>query len=63
MTRIAVDAMGSDNYPTPDVEGALMARLLATFARGGERGTIGNHPRLDFVQVSRVWRLLPGRTR
>jgi glycerol-3-phosphate acyltransferase PlsX len=25
MTRIAVDAMGSDNYPTPDVEGALMA--------------------------------------
>ena len=25
MTRIAVDAMGSDNYPTPDVEGAIMA--------------------------------------
>ena len=25
MTRIAVDAMGSDNYPTPDVEGAVMA--------------------------------------
>ncbi len=25
MTRIAVDAMGSDNYPTPDVQGALMA--------------------------------------
>jgi len=25
MTRIAVDAMGSDNYPIPDVEGALMA--------------------------------------
>jgi glycerol-3-phosphate acyltransferase PlsX len=25
MTRIVVDAMGSDNYPTPDVEGALMA--------------------------------------
>ncbi len=25
MTKIAVDAMGSDNYPTPDVEGAVMA--------------------------------------
>src|ERR1044071_6155441 len=25
MIRIAVDAMGSDNYPTPDVEGAVMA--------------------------------------
>ena len=25
MTRIAVDAMGSDTYPTPDVEGAVMA--------------------------------------
>ena len=25
MTRIAVDAMGSDNYPTPDVEGAALA--------------------------------------
>src|SRR5215510_6356670 len=25
MTRIVVDAMGSDNYPKPDVEGALMA--------------------------------------
>ena len=25
MTRIVVDAMGSDNFPTPDVEGALMA--------------------------------------
>jgi glycerol-3-phosphate acyltransferase PlsX len=25
MTRIAVDAMGSDHYPIPDVEGALMA--------------------------------------
>jgi glycerol-3-phosphate acyltransferase PlsX len=25
MTRIVVDAMGSDNYPMPDVEGALMA--------------------------------------
>lgn len=25
MTRIAVDAMGSDNYPAPDVEGAMMA--------------------------------------
>src|SRR5215216_7981242 len=25
MTRIVVDAMGSDHYPTPDVEGALMA--------------------------------------
>jgi phosphate acyltransferase len=25
MTRIALDAMGSDNYPTPDVEGAVMA--------------------------------------
>ena len=25
MTRIVVDAMGSDNYPAPDVEGALMA--------------------------------------
>jgi len=25
MTRIVVDAMGSDNYPTPDVQGALMA--------------------------------------
>lgn len=25
MTRIAVDAMGSDNYPIPDIEGALMA--------------------------------------
>jgi glycerol-3-phosphate acyltransferase PlsX len=25
MTRIVVDAMGSDNYPIPDVEGALMA--------------------------------------
>ncbi len=25
MTRIVVDAMGSDNYPTPDVEGAMMA--------------------------------------
>jgi glycerol-3-phosphate acyltransferase PlsX len=25
MTKIVVDAMGSDNYPTPDVEGALMA--------------------------------------
>ena len=25
MTRIAVDAMGSDNYPTPDVEGAVQA--------------------------------------
>ncbi len=25
MTRIVVDAMGSDNYPTPDVEGAVMA--------------------------------------
>jgi len=25
MTRIIVDAMGSDNYPTPDVEGAVMA--------------------------------------
>ena len=25
MTRIVVDAMGSDNYPTPDVEGAIMA--------------------------------------
>ena len=25
MTRIVVDAMGSDNYPVPDVEGALMA--------------------------------------
>ena len=25
MTRIVVDAMGSDNFPRPDVEGALMA--------------------------------------
>lgn len=25
MTRIVVDAMGSDNFPTPDVEGALLA--------------------------------------
>jgi glycerol-3-phosphate acyltransferase PlsX len=25
MTRIVVDAMGSDNYPKPDVEGAVMA--------------------------------------
>ena len=25
MTRIVVDAMGSDNYPRPDVEGAVMA--------------------------------------
>ena len=25
MTRIVVDAMGSDNFPKPDVEGALMA--------------------------------------
>lgn len=25
MTRIVVDAMGSDTYPTPDVEGAVMA--------------------------------------
>ena len=25
MTRVVVDAMGSDNYPTPDVEGAVMA--------------------------------------
>jgi len=25
MTRIVVDAMGSDNYPTPDVVGAVMA--------------------------------------
>ncbi|HET9905615.1 MAG TPA: hypothetical protein VFQ23_03220, partial [Anaerolineales bacterium] len=25
MTKIVVDAMGSDNYPAPDVEGALMA--------------------------------------
>ena len=25
MTRIVVDAMGSDHYPTPDVEGAVMA--------------------------------------
>ena len=25
MTKIIVDAMGSDNYPTPDVEGAIMA--------------------------------------
>ncbi|HSG41993.1 MAG TPA: phosphate acyltransferase PlsX [Anaerolineales bacterium] len=25
MTKIVVDAMGSDNYPTPDVEGAIQA--------------------------------------
>lgn len=25
MTRIVVDAMGSDNFPTPDIEGAIMA--------------------------------------
>jgi fatty acid/phospholipid biosynthesis enzyme len=25
MARIVVDAMGSDDYPTPDVEGAVMA--------------------------------------
>src|SRR5215208_6052584 len=25
MTRIVVDAMGSDNYPIPDVQGAVMA--------------------------------------
>ena len=25
MTRIVVDAMGSDNFPTPDVEGAVKA--------------------------------------
>jgi len=25
MTRIVVDAMGSDNYPTPDVQGAVLA--------------------------------------
>ena len=25
MTRIVVDAMGSDNYPAPDVEGAVLA--------------------------------------
>ena len=25
MTRIVVDAMGSDNYPNPDVEGAVLA--------------------------------------
>ena len=25
MTRIVVDAMGSDNHPQPDVEGAVMA--------------------------------------
>ncbi|HSM71076.1 MAG TPA: hypothetical protein VK851_06000, partial [Anaerolineales bacterium] len=25
MTKIIVDAMGSDNYPVPDVEGAIMA--------------------------------------
>src|SRR5215217_4607117 len=25
MTRIVVDAMGSDNYPTPDIQGAVMA--------------------------------------
>ena len=25
MTKIVLDAMGSDNHPTPDVEGAVMA--------------------------------------
>src|SRR5512141_3152614 len=25
MTRVVVDAMGSDNFPTPDVVGAVMA--------------------------------------
>ena len=25
MVRIVVDAMGSDNFPTPDVEGAVLA--------------------------------------
>ena len=25
MTRIVVDAMGSDNYPVPDVQGAVTA--------------------------------------
>ena len=25
MTRIVVDAMGSDNFPTPDIEGAVLA--------------------------------------
>ena len=25
MTRIVVDAMGSDAYPTPDVQGSVMA--------------------------------------
>lgn len=49
MTRIVVDAMGSDNYPTPDVEGAVMAAR----EYGVEIMLIGNaskiQPALDSV--------------
>src|SRR5215207_5133893 len=54
MTRIVVDAMGSDNYPTPDVEGALMAAR----EYGGEIILVGDaskiQPVLDSAGVTNL---------
>ena len=51
MTRIVVDAMGSDNFPTPDVEGAVMAAR----EYGVEMILVGDEskvkPVLDSLQV------------
>ena len=51
MTRIVVDAMGSDNYPKPDVEGAVMAAR----EYGVEIVLVGNtsrvQPELDAAQA------------
>ena len=45
MTRIVVDAMGSDNYPTPDVEGAVMAAR----EDGVEIILVGDEPKIKPV--------------
>ncbi len=54
MTRIVVDAMGSDNYPTPDVEGAVMAarEYGAEIILVGDAAKI--QPILDTVDVGNL---------
>ena len=42
MTRIAVDAMGSDAYPVPDIAGAVMAAREF----GIEVLLVGNEPEI-----------------
>ncbi len=47
MTRIVVDAMGSDDYPTPDVVGAVQAarEYGVEIILVGDRSKDRSHPR------------------